>query len=61
MQVVPIPLQTIQQIKGMNAEGRSHCRERREGNALALHRGQAFEETEQQLAEVGHRYLTKVP
>ena len=61
MQVVPILLQTIRRIEGMNAEERSHCRERREGNASALRREQAFEETEQQLAEVGHRYLTKVP
>ena len=61
MQVVPIPLQTIQKIKGMNAEGCSHCRERREENASARHRGQAFLETELQLVEVGHQHLSKVP
>jgi len=60
MQVVPIPLQTIQQIKEMNAEGCSHCREKREGNVSAPHRGQEFEEIERQLVEVGHQHLSKV-
>jgi hypothetical protein len=61
MQLVPILLQTIRRIKGMNAEGHNHCRERQEGNVSALRREQAFEETEQLLAEVGHRHLPKIP
>ena len=61
MQVVPNPLRTIQQIKEMNVEGYSHCKERREGSVSALRQGQGFGEIEQRLAEADHRPLSKAP